>query len=112
MAAGDITIIEEETFGTQTVIIGTFELPAGVWTAAGVAPGTAKFGLTTVNFCEIEPVEVAADMSTALFAKYDRAGDLVFLYESASGASAEMDATNANVTNNVTDLRFMAIGRR
>jgi len=112
MATGDITIIEEETFGTQTIIIGTFLLPATAWTAAGIAPGTAKFGLTTVNFCAIEPVETEADMSKALYAKYDRAGDKIFLYESASGVSAPMDASDADPVANVTDLRFMAIGRR
>ena len=112
MAAGDITIIEEETFGTQTIIIGTFELPAVAYTAAGIAPGTAKFGLTTVNFCSMEPVETEADMSKAVYPKYDRAADLVILYESASGVSAPMDYSNVDPVANVTDVRFMAIGRK
>jgi hypothetical protein len=111
MATADITIIEQDTFGSQTIVIGTFELPGSAWTDTGIAPGTAKFGLKTVNFCIIEPVEITANMLTAVFAKYDRAGDLIFLYETASGTSQEMDSSDANPVANVTGLRFMAIGR-
>jgi len=112
MASGDIVIIEEDTWGTQTIVMGTFELPAGAYDAAGIAPSLAKFGLSTVNFCEIEPVETETNMSKALFGKYDRAGDLVFLYETASVVSNPMDASNESVANNATELRFLAIGRR
>ena len=57
MAAGDLTIIEEEIFGSQSIVIGTIELNAGAHGAGGYAPSAAKFGLTTVNFVDFEVVE-------------------------------------------------------
>ena len=112
MAAGDVTILADEVFGTLSCIIGTMELPAGAYTAGGYALSPAKFGLTTVLFVDIEPVEVAADHSTALFGKYNHAGDKIGLYETSGTVSTEMDSSNADVSNNVTDLRFKAYGRK
>jgi len=111
MAAGDITIIEEEVFGSQSIIIGTMELEASAISAGGVAPATAKFGLTTVNFCHFEPIEMASG-TDALLPRYDRVTDKVMIHEGDGPTTAGPLAESNEDTSSATPLRFMAVGRK
>ena len=109
MAQGDVTIIEEEVFGTQSIVIGTIELSAA-YVAGGVAPSLAKFGLNVVNFVHFEPVELAA--TTALLPRYDRATDKVMMHEGDGPTTAGPLAESDEALTSADDLRFMAVGRK
>ena len=108
MAQGDVTIIEKDIFGTQVIVIGTVELSAA-YVSGGVVPSLAKFGLSTVNFVEFEPIELAA--TTALLPRYDRATDKIMIHEGDGPTTAGPLAETDEALTSADDLRFMAIGR-
>lgn len=105
MAAGDITAIESDIQGTQNVEYGTIELPAS-YAAGGPALGTAKFGLTTVNFVQFE-------QPAGYVFGYDRTNDKVKVfygnYDGSDGPLIEV-ADTTNVAALV--CRFRAEGRK
>lgn len=109
MAQGDVTVIAEEVFGTRNIVIGTVEL-SSTYPSGGVAVGTAKFGLTTVDAVFMEPVELAA--TTALVPRYDAATDKIMLHEGDGPTTAgPLAETDENVTSS-GDIKFMAVGRK
>ena len=109
MAQGAVTVIAEDVFGTRTIVIGTIELSAA-YVAGGVAPSLAKFGLSTVDFVHLEPIELAA--ATALLPRYDRATDKVMIHEGDGPTTAGPLAQTDEALTSAEDLRFMAVGRK
>jgi len=94
---------------SQTVVIGTIEPAAVAHTAGGYALNPAKFGLTTVNFVDFEPCELAA--TTALIPRYDRASDKFTLHQGDGPATAGPLAESDEDTIAAEPIRFIAYGR-
>jgi len=106
MAAGDVTIIEDDFMGTQSALIGTVAGPAA-YAAGGFALTTAKFGLATVNYAEFEIIKQDAD--EAFVGRYDRGTDKVQVYQCLTAdALQEIGALDLSTF----DIRFLAIGRK
>lgn len=109
MAAGDITTIEEDVFGTKNVHAGSIEGPAS-YLAGGFALGTALFGLSSVEFVQFETV--SQDAAAAGFvARYDRTNDKVQVFVGDSSADGMAEVADA-VDLSSELFRFMAIGRK
>src|SRR5689334_8441460 len=109
MAQGAVTVVLEDTAGCQNVVIGTDEL-SSTYSAGGVALGTAKFGLTTVNFVEFEPVLLTS--TTALVPLYNRATDKIMFVEGDGPTTAgPLIETDEDLTNS-PDVRFKAYGHK
>lgn len=108
MAQGAVTFISKDVFGTLTVHIGTVELSAA-YTAGGIVPSAAKFGLSEVYHVSFEPVELAA--TTALIPRYDAETDKVMLHEGDGPDTAGPLAQTDEALTASGDLKFMAFGR-
>lgn len=109
MAAGDVTILWEDTYGTRSVRGGTIELPSS-YVAGGVALTTAKFGLASgVDHVDFEPVVQDADES--MIARYDRANDKVQVFQAVNAADALQEVA-AGVNLSTFTCRFKAEGRK
>lgn len=110
MAAGDLTIIGEDVYGTRNVVIGTIELPSS-YVTGGQALNTARFGFASgkVDFVAFEPVVQDADES--MIARYDRAADKVQVFQAVNAADALQEVgPGANLSTFV--CRFKAEGRK
>jgi len=107
MAQGDLTEILRDVHGTKVVIIGTMEL-SGAYSAGGIVPSVAKFGLSRVDFVHFEPIELAA--TTALLPRYDRATDKVMIHEGDGPTTAGPLAETDEALTSADDLRYMAVG--
>jgi len=107
MAAGDMTK-HEDVFGTLNVVHGTVEGPSS-YAAGGFATNPVKFGLTTVEFCSLNPVESAATL--AFMPRYDHASGKIKLFEANTADAALVEVDDATDLDSV-EIRFMALGRK
>lgn len=110
MAAGDITTVFEDVFGTHGIHVGTIEGPAS-YATGGFAPSDADFGFDSdLDFVVFEVVSQDA-AAAAYVARYDRTNNLVQMFVGNATADG-MAEVAAAVDLSSESIRFMAVGRK
>ena len=108
MAAGDITIVAKDVFGTRNVVTGTVEAAGAAWPAGGYAFTAAALGLASIEHIDFEPYEITA--TTFVQPVYVRSIDKVTIFDG-GGAGASFPEANADDSSATGGIRFMAYGR-
>lgn len=110
MAAGDLTTIGEDVFGTHNVRYFSIEMPSS-YATGGFTPNPARFGMAAgkVDIVTFEPVVQDADES--MVARYDRGNDKVQVFQCVNAADALQEVANATNLSTFT-LRGKAEGRK